>query len=256
MPKKRSKSRERFLDKMFLSRQQLKNKFNYYESHPWESRIFRTTLAAYRINVDDPYSVLRFSKVWRKKMDGMFDLETYQYKRELILQMLHEEKQHRQTQFHPNPARSRRPAENFSHDPISRLLLNYDREVLAMIREANREFNHYVVYPHRYQHINKEKKLFLALNEDEIMDLEVVDVQSQEFKNFWNKRAAILCDEKVKFEKNLLRLKWRFAVRNFMRLSSDPKVKDLQSLLESDDESNSDVEVIDCHASLIDLTSN
>lgn len=243
---------------MFLSRQQLKNKFNYYESHPWESRIFRTTLAAYRINIDDPYSVLRFSKVWRKKMDGMFDLETYQYKRDLILQMLQEEKQLRQTQFRPNLARSRRrrrPAEKFSHDPISRLLLNYDREVLAMIREANREFNHYVVYPHRYLHINKEKRLFLALDEDEIMDLEV-DVQSQEFQHFWNKRVAILCDEKVKFEKHLLRLKWRFAVRNYMRLSNDPKVKDLQSLLESDDESNSDVEAIDCHASMIDLTSD
>ena len=259
MPKNRSKSRERFLDKMFLYRQQLKNKFNYYESHPWESRIFDTTITAYHINVDNPYSVFQFAKIWRKKMDGMFDLETYQYKRQLILQMLKEETQHRQAQFRPNPPRScrrrRRPAEKMFNDSISRILLNYDREVLATMREINREFNHYIVYPHRYLYINNEIKIFLELHGDKSMDLDV-DFQSQEFQHFWNSRAAVLCDQKVKFEKNLLRLKWRFAVRNHMRLSNDPKVKDLQSLLESEDETDSDVEAIDCHVSMVDLTSD
>lgn len=266
--RKRSKSRERFLDKMFNARQSFKNKFNYYEKHPWESRIYRTTLIAYGIHRWNFQSIRKFRRIWRKKMDVMFDLETLAYKRQLLGEMIQQEEQrererHRQElqrrpRLRPRRRRSELRRTRQSADPVARLLINYDREVIAMIREINREFNHYLEYPHRYPYIHTEKKKFLQqlliTNDEEYMDIDV-DFNDRAFKDYWKNRAGILCDEKVKFEKNLLRSKWRFAVRNHLRLSRDPKVEDLRCLLESDGDS-SDVEVVDDHLSIIVISSD
>lgn len=255
MIQKRSKSREKFLDKMFNTRQQLKNKFNYYEKNPWESRVFKTTLVAYRIDVQNPHSVQKFSKVWRRKMDGMFNIETSEYKRELITEMIHKE---RENSRRPR----RRPAKKVLPDPLSRLLLNYDREVLAMMRETRREFNLYHDHPHHYHSIEAEKRLFLNLElrqfprrNEEFMDIDV-DINGHEFKKFWRKRIAILCDDKIKTEKNGLRLKWRFVIRNRLRLSQDLQFKDVQHLFDSDVDQYSDVEIVEHQPSIIDVSSD
>jgi hypothetical protein len=261
--RKRSKSREKFLDKMFRARMLLKNKFNYMETHPWESRIFRTTLVAYRINVYNPWSVRRFEKIWRKKMDRMFDLSTLEYKKRLIKRMIGKE-DGREAVRGRNQITPTQPdkIQSNSNDPIARMLINYDREVLAMIREINRQFSHYLQYPHRYPHIEAEKKKFLIEesrtsfnNNVEMMDIDV-DFHSQPFKDFWSRRAGNLCDEKVVFEKNLLRCKWRFAVRNYLRLSKDPKVEDLKNLLASDNEDDPEVEIIEREPSVIVISSD
>lgn len=248
---KRSRSRERFLDRMFRARQKLKDKFNYQENHPWQSRIFRTTLIAYRINVNNPLSFRRFQRIWRKKMDGMFDLETLQYKRDLIQEKIHKEKIKR-------PRRSRSRPKKACDDVIARILINYDREVIAAIRVVKQEFIHYLQYPHRYIYIETEKKNFLKFadqNNNRCEDF-VVDLDGADFKKYWSNRVGVLCDEKVKLEKNLIRIKWRLAVRNHLRLSKDPKVEDLQNLLKSEDEDASDVEIIEHQQSIIDISSD
>lgn len=208
---------------------------------------------AYGIYDWNPLTVRKFSRIWRKKMDGKFDLETLQYRKELILEMIQKETKKKLRIYRRSKPR---PVRKSSNGSISRLLLNYDREVLAMIREINREFNHYLQYPHRYPYINKEKRRFLEIAHggEDVMDIDV-DINDGAFKDYWQKRAGILCDEKVKFEKRLLRRKWRLAVRNHLRLSKDPKVKDLQALLDSEVE-DSEVEIIEHEPSIIYISSD
>jgi hypothetical protein len=234
--------------------------------------MYKTTLLAYRITKWDWKSARKFSRIWRKKMDNMFDLQAQSYKQELIESMiLEEERKHGNDRraYHRTPQRprSRSHRRNRSEsrsetsvDPVARLLLNYDREVVAMIREVNKEFNNYLDYPHRYPFIHTEKKKFfereLAADEsDEVMDIDV-DLNDEAFKRYWRSRAGILCDKKVKEEKNLLRTKWRFAVRNHLRLSRNPRVEELRCLLESEDEDDSDVEVLEEHRSIVYVSSD
>lgn len=70
------------------------------------------------------------------------------------------------------------------------------------------------------------------------------------------KRSAVLCDEKVSFEKQKLRMKWRFAARNILRNSNDVKYEDLRFLLESDEENDSDVEFIETGQEVMVISSD
>lgn len=216
----RSRSRNRFLTKMFNIREMLKWKYNYYEAVPREHRSYYEFLKQ-----TGAYPRSRtFKKLWRLKIDQMFDEETLLANKTLLERELKELNDSQDSGVAiPDP---------------SRLLVNYDREVINMIRRIQDEFSFFKDYPKCYPNYEDEKKSFLAQQciqcSDQFKDIKMnVDEQ---FKDFWARRVAYLCDYKIKQEKDTIRKNWKHLLPSYLNERSNTSKDELEVLLISDDE--------------------
>lgn len=193
----RSKTREMFLLKMFSVREILKWKYNYFETNPHEHYLFRHCPMKFKAL----RHTFKFKKLWRLKMDQLFYNETTKASRILVSQEL------KKVETSPRPAAT-------VTDP-SRLLVNYDREVVNMIRQVKNEFNSYLKFPKLYPNYLREKQKFLIQrcadfsidSVDGMMDISV-DI-GKEFQFYWESRISTLCDMKVAEEKRIIRENWK-----------------------------------------------
>lgn len=207
----RSKSRNRFLSKMFSIRTMLKWKYNYFEAVPHEHRVYNQFLRKSRY-----YRRSReFKKMWRLKMDQLFDEETLQANKMLLERELKKLNESQDSGISmPDP---------------SRLLVNYDREVINMIRRVQDEFCFFMKFPKCYPNYIEEKKNFLIQQCAAVID--DVDIDER-FKSFWVRRISVLCDSKIKQEKGLIRKNWKQLLPAYVGNASQPE--ELQELLLSD----------------------
>lgn len=219
----RSQSRKRFLLKMFNIRTMLKWKYNYFEAVPHEHRVYTQFLKKSRY-----YRRSReFKKMWRLKMDQLFDEETLKANKILLERELKNLNESQDS--------------GISTPDLSRLLVNYDREVVNMIRRVQDEFCFFMKFPKCYPNYIEEKKNFLlqqcATVIDEFADIDV-DIDEQ-FKSFWMRRISVLCDSKIKQEKGLIRKNWKQLLPAYVGNVSQPE--ELQELLLSDNDDDDEM---------------
>lgn len=126
-----------------------------------------------------------------------------------------------------------------SLDP-SRLLVNYDREVLTMMRRVRDDFYQYLLYPKSYPLYEAEKKNFLIDHCIEAADKNITQISMDEidkkFQIFWENRVGILCDVKITQEKKQIRRDWKRLLPIYHDLGEDTSSAELQELLQSDEE--------------------
>lgn len=217
----RSSYRNKQLLKMFAIREILKWKYNYFETNAHEHPL-------YKLCEGTPRSFRKsfaFKKLWRLRMDKEYDVETIKMHKIFLERQL---KKLSQSQ-HANAS--------LSHvvDP-GRLLANYDREVLRMIREQRDVFNFYLLYPKSYPLYEAEKKNFLidqCINAAENITQISMDDIDKRFRIYWENRVAILCDLKISQEKKKIRRNWKRLLPVYHDLGEDT-CSELQELLMSD----------------------
>lgn len=214
----RSKTREMFLMKMFNAREILKWKYNYFESNPQEHRSFQQCAKDFKVYTKS----FKFKKLWRLKMDKLFYEETIRINRQLLakeLQMLEQKSK-------PDPVIS---------DP-TRMLVNYDREVVNMIRRIKKEFDYYLMFPTQYPDFQMEKKRFLLLKLTSFGN-NFTDIKmnfEKEFQFYWETRIASLCDMKITEEKQSIRNDWKSLLPVYLNSGEDTTCPEEMELLLSD----------------------
>lgn len=223
----RSRFRNKQLLKMFAIREILKWKYNYFESNAHEHPLFKTSFGSFKVNRKS----FGFKKLWRLRMDKEYDLETVKMHKIYLERELKKLNQSQKS----NSLRSLDPG---------RLLVNYDREVLAMIREVRDEFNFYLFSPKSYPLYKAEKKNFfidqcLAVAEKNVTQINIEDIE-KEFQIFWKNRVAVLCDLKITREKKRIRRDWKLLLPIYHDLGEDTKSSEFQELLLSDNENDED----------------
>lgn len=185
----RSKLQERFLLKMFSIREMLKWKYNYFEANPKEHGEFQQIM---RKRFHSRYKSMSFKKVWRLKMDELFYKESKR-----LLRVLKKREETKKQETRELIAEMKNP---------SRLLLNYDREIVSMMRRVRQEYCYYLKYPLVYPDIETEKKNFLLEGSDGKEHEEAFETA---FIEFWDKRIALLCDHEIQEEKRIIRENWK-----------------------------------------------
>lgn len=228
--KVRSGFRSKQLLKLYAIREILKWKYNYFESNAHEHPSYRQHTRALHNNFRKSFA---FKRRWRLFMDDEFDDET------LKMQKIYLERQLKKT--------SQSQDSNLSLPSIdpARLLVNYDREVLCMMRRLRNEFNFYLLYPESYPLYEAEKKNFLidqciaAANKTTRINMDDVD---KHFARFWEKRIALLCDIKISQEKKRIRRDWKLLLPIYHDLGEDTSCQEFQKLLLSDNEHETDDE--------------
>lgn len=113
-------------------------------------------------------------------------------------------------------------------DP-SRLLLNYDSEVLAAIRRVRDDFLIFMKYPKSYPYYEEEMRSF------EAQQFGSNHYKDEEFRRYWVHRISSLCDMNVIREKRLIRENWRKLLPAYNGQTAG--AEELQGLLSSDQES-------------------
>lgn len=136
---KRSKFRNKMIHKMYSIREVLKWKFNYFEANPREHKSFPRCLRAVQAN-----SRTKKFKKWRLMMDEFFNEETSEVHRVLLKREMKNLNQ-------------KQSADVSIPDP-TRLLVNFDRAVLNMIRHTRDEFSFFLKYPKCCPLYNVEKE--------------------------------------------------------------------------------------------------
>lgn len=214
--KRRTAKREEFLTKASSVREILKWKYNYYEAAPYEHKEYINCVKDFKAH----RKTLTFKKLWRLKMDDLF----YEESKMKVKALLNKELEESMTKI---------SKENF--DP-ARLLVNYDHEVLRMIRRVREEFIFYLKSPKCYPRFVEEQRNFL------IQKFNGCDIESsyniksdEQFKRYWVDRIATLCDMEVIREKRLIRDNWRKLVPSYYDSTEKAAgVEDLQELLMSE----------------------
>lgn len=203
----RSKSHDRFLSKMFSIREMLKWKYNYFETNPREHEEFRQI--QYKFNVFNKSE--NFKKFWRLRMDHLFKKES-----ERALGALKKHEETRQQTTRESIAEMKNP---------TKLLKNYDSEVVNMLRRVREEYCFYLKHPSCYPDIDAEKKNFLT----EKMDFKEM------FLDYWTRRIPLLCDQEIEREKKIIRTNWKQLLPVYY---SDKSIysEELQELLLNSDE--------------------
>lgn len=250
----RSKARNRFLLKMFSIREMLKWKYNYFEVVAHEHPLYRQCLKKYRVFRNS----FRFKQIWRLKMDELYNIETMNAHRMLLQLELKRLKQSSLTL--PDP---------------TRMLVNYDREVITMMQRVRDEYNFFKDFPKCYPNYKQEKKSFLIQQcekehengfqeltidfkacskeathwEHHVADLcetmkegvqEIAFDFKEKFTTYWQHRVAVLCDMKIAQEKRKIRENWRNLLPTYYTIDDTNKCpEELQELLQSDNEDES-----------------
>jgi hypothetical protein len=132
---------------------------------------------------------------------------------------------------------------NTSHLDPSRLLVNYDREVLSMIRRVRDEFQVYARDPSFYPLYEAEKKNFLiekCIAAADKMTQISMDEIDKHFQIYWQNRVAFLCDLKISREKKQIRCDWKRLLPIYHDLGEDTSSQEFQDLLLSDNEHETD----------------
>ena len=224
--KERPAYRNKQLTKMFAIREILKWKYNYFESNAHEHPIF------YKFgNYKKSYRSFAFKKLWRMRMDKEFNTETLKMHRVYLERQL---KKLNQSQG-SNSSLS-------SMDP-TRLLVNYDREVVTMIRQVRDKFNSYLQLPDRYPLYEAEKKNFLidqCLAAAENVTQITMDDIDKKFSIYWENRMAVLCDLEISRLKKLMRRDWKQLMPVYHDLGEEKSCSELQELLLSDNDNETD----------------
>lgn len=218
---KRSAARERFLIKMWKTREMLKWKYNYFEANPHEHRIYRQCLKRYQVY----RKTFKFKKLWRLKMDELFDEETLKATKILLQKELAE--------------LNRSKSSDVTLSDPTRFLNSYDREVVIMMRRVRNKFSFYLRHPKCFPYYENEFKEFLIQLCDSncpyYKDLSL-DV-NHHFGVYWERRVSLLCDLKIQQEKRTIRKNWKKLLPVYFH-SGDDKAspEELKSLLLSDEE--------------------
>lgn len=218
---KRSAARERFLNKMWKTREILKWKYNYFEANPHEHQNYRQYQKRYKVH----HKTFTFKKLWRLKMDELYDNETLRANKILLQKELAE------------LDRSKCSDVTFS-DP-TRFLSSYDREVVNMMRRVRTKFSFYLRHPKCFPYYDNEFKEFLIQLCDSncpyYKDL-TVDVDHH-FGVYWERRVSLLCDLKIQQEKRTIRNNWKELLPfHFHLVDGKACPEELQSLLLSDED--------------------
>jgi hypothetical protein len=211
----RTKSREKFLLKMFSIREMLKWKYNYFEANPHEHKLYyecSKTFNFYRKSKE-------FRKMWRLKMDELYYEETT-----MATQILKQDETFKMSCKN----------EEFPVADPSRLLVNYDRQVVNMIRRIKDEFNFYLQFPKSYPQIDDEKRRFLN---DYYGDGSSTE---NSFQFYWESRIGTLCDLAIKKEKEVIREDWKALLPAYYESYDSAYPEEVQVLLKPDDDSGSD----------------
>lgn len=223
---KRSAEREKFLLKMFSIREMLKWKYNYFEANPREHRIYWQCLKRFK----DHRKTFKFKKLWRLKMDELYTDETLKAQKILIQQELN--KLEESTSMNE-------PKVSVTLSDPTRLLVNYDREVLNMMRRVRDEYNFYLRYPKCFPGYEEEFKEFLIqLCDSDCADFKDLSVTVDDhFSVYWGRRVPALCDRRIAQEKQQIRNNWKKLLPVYFDISDEKACpEELQSLLLSENE--------------------
>lgn len=220
----RSSFRDKQLMKMFAIREILKWKYNYFEANAIEHPLYTICSRSFK----GYRKSFAFKKLWRLRMDKEYDEETIKMHRiflERQLKKLNQASEPSSTVLDP-----------------SRLLVNYDREVLNMIRRVRDEFNTYLLFPERYSLYEVERKNFLidqCVSAAKYVTQISMDDITKNFAIYWEDRVGVLCDLKISREKKLIRRDWKQLLPIYHSLVKG-SCSELKELLLTDDEEETD----------------
>jgi len=218
----------------------LKWKYNYYEAQPYEHHLY----GAYKKLARCGRRSMRFKKLWRLKMDELFDQETYEMREKLLVKLM-EEREQEKIRMSPDI------------DPV-RLLANYDNQVLKMIRKVSLKFKDFLKTPKEYPEYEEEKKNFLIQQIKSCTEvnsfLEVAMDFDREFDKHWATRISAICDAQIEKEKLKIRGNWKSLISSYMAFDNEGEADELKTLLREDNEdeeedilllNDSDIEMIE-----------
>lgn len=214
----RTKTRERYLMKSAAVREMLKWKYNYFEVNPREHRLYRSFMQKHHVHRQS----FKFKQLWRLAMDELFRQEAVV----AIKKILNMDLKKRLGVREPKPS---------IPDP-SRMLVNYDREILNSMRKIREEFRFYVQYPKCYPNFDEEKHRFLSQNLGQNIESDI----DKRFQFYWESRVSTLCDMKIASEKQNIRKHWKKLLPVYYDTGDFSYPEEVQALLLPDDEDNDD----------------
>lgn len=210
----RNKLRDRFLLKVYSIREMLKWKYNYYEANPREHGEFWRMQKRFQVY----YRSMEFKKEWRLKMDELYYKDTKR-----MTKMMKKREEAKKHEIRESLEEMKNPAQ---------LLLNYDREIVAMMQRVRDEYSFFRKFPARYPDIVEEKQNFLQqLRDSADHEFDFFD----SFLEFWESRVALLCDREISEEKKLIRENWRQLLPVYYK-DENIKMDELKGLLTPDDD--------------------
>lgn len=219
----------------FFCREVLKWKYNYFEANPREHVNFRQCFKRFKAI----YRSFKFKELWRHEMDEEFSLEILNIRKQYLerqLKILDESQNIKNDSIenYPNP---------------EKILVNYDREVVRMIKNVRDNYLLYMSFPKTYPKIDEEKKIFLnRFNTFNFIESLPDDIEI-EFQKYWNKRISDLCDQEIEKNKRDIRKNWKKLIPYYYDNDINAVAEEFETLLISDDEEmnneNEDIVMID-----------